>query len=69
MIPYPYRFHWDGVWVCVLVLFVAGFIWPALHLIAIFIAFMRALVWCSFRFPLTTIFFSALISGLFSGRR
>ena len=66
--PYPYQFKWDGAWLFVLFLFAGGFAFPLLWVIGGFIAFMRIVVWLSFRFPLTMMFFTAFFSGLF-GRR
>ena len=68
-VPYPYQFKWDGPWIFVLLLFAGGFAFPALWVIAGIIAFMRCLVWSSFRFPMTTIFFVSLFNGLLGGGR
>ena len=68
-VPYPYQFKWDGPWVFVACLVAFGFITPGLWLLAGFIAFMRGLIWCSFRFPMTTTFFVGFFSGLLGGRR
>ena len=68
-VPYPYRFKWDGPWLFVAFLFAGGFAFSPLWLLAGFIAFMRCVVWCSFRFPLTTVFFVAFFSGMMGGRR
>jgi hypothetical protein len=68
-VPYPYRFKWDGPWLFVLFLFAGGFAFSPLWLLAPFIACLRCLVWLCFRFPLTMMFFTAFISGLFGGRR
>ena len=40
-----------------------------LWLLAGFIALLRCVVWCSFRWPLTTMFFVSFFSGLMGGRR
>ena len=68
-VPCPYRFKWDGPWIFVAFLFAGGFAFKPLWLLAIFIAFMRVVVWCRFRWPLTTLFFTAFLSGLFGGGR
>jgi len=68
-VPWPYRFKIDGPWLFVLGLFVGGFAFKPLWVIAAIIAFMRALVWCSFRFPMTTLFFVSFFGGLFGGGR
>ena len=68
-VPYPYQFKLDAAWIFVLALFVGGFAFKPLWLLAEFIAFMRALVWSSFRFPMTTMFFVGLFSGLLGGGR
>jgi hypothetical protein len=69
-VPYPYQLgKMDGAWLFVLFLFAGGFAYPLLWLIAGFITFMRCLVWCSFRWPLTTWFFTSFLSGLMSGGR
>ena len=65
---YPYQFKWDGVWLFVLFLFAGGFAFKPLWVLAGIIAFMRCVVWLSFRFPLTMIFFTAFFSGLLGGR-
>jgi len=68
--PYPYQLgKWDGPWIFVAFLFAGGFAFKPLWLLAGFIAAMRILVWCAFRWPLTTLFFTAFFSGLFGGRR
>jgi hypothetical protein len=38
-------------------------------LLAGFITLLRCVVWCSYRFPLTTYFFVCLLRGLFGRRR
>ena len=58
-VPYPYQFHWDGGWLFVLFLTAGGFAFRPLFLLAGFIALLRVVVWCSFRFPLTTVFLTA----------
>ena len=68
-VPYPYQFKWDGGWIFVALLFAGGFAFKPLWLLAGFIAFLRCLVWCSFRWPLTTMFFVSFFSGLMGGRR
>jgi hypothetical protein len=68
-VPYPYTFKIDGPWLFVLGLFVAGFFSPLFWMIAGFITLMRCLVWCGFRFPLTTWFFVSFFNGLLGGRR
>jgi hypothetical protein len=69
-IPYPYQLNkMDPAWLFVLFLFAGSFVYPLLGLLAGFIAFMRIVVWCSIRFPLTTYFFTSLIRGLTGGRR
>jgi hypothetical protein len=68
-VPYPYQFKWDGAWLFVLFLFAGGFAFPPLWLLAALIAFCRCVVWCGFRFPMTTIFFVGFFSGLGRGRR
>jgi hypothetical protein len=42
---------------------------PAWLMLAGFIAFMRCLVWLSFRFPLTMLFLVSFLSGLMRGGR
>ena len=69
-VPYPYQLgKWDGPWIFVLFLVAGGFAFKPLWLLAGFIAFMRVFVWCAFRWPLTTLFFTAFFSGLFGGGR
>ena len=68
-VPWPYRFKWDFGWILVLCLIGAGFVFHPWWLLAGFIAFMRCLIWCSFRFPMTTLFFTALFRGLLGGGR
>lgn len=68
-VPYPYRFKWDGGWIFIVMCAAGGFAFKPLFLLAGFIAFLRVVVWCGYRFPLTTYFFTAFLSGLFSGRR
>jgi hypothetical protein len=71
-VPYPYTFKWDGPWLFVLALFAGGFVYPALWVLAGFIALMRCVVWLSFRFPMTMVFFTAFFIGLLGrgrGRR
>ena len=68
-VPYPYKFKWDGPWVFILFLAGGGFVYPWMWVLAGFIAFLRCVVWLSFRFPLTMVFFSSFIWGLFGGRR
>jgi hypothetical protein len=68
-VPYPYRFKWDGGWLFVLFTAGAGLVWKPLLVIAGFVAFLRCLVWLSFRFPMTMIFLTVFLSGLLGGRR
>ena len=69
-VPYPYRFKWDGGWIFVLFLALGGLAGsPLMGQLGGFIAFMRCLVWCSFQFPLTTLFFVSFLSGLLGGGR
>ena len=68
-VPYPYRFKWDDGWIFIAFLAAGGFAFKPLWLLAGFIAFLRCVVWCSFRFPLTTVFFTAFFSGLLGGGR
>lgn len=70
-VPYPYRLgKIDGAWLFVLFLFAGGFAFKPLWLLAGFIAFLRIVVWYGFRFPMTTMFFTAFFSGLMGrGRR
>jgi hypothetical protein len=68
-VPYPYRFKWDDGWIFIAFLAAGGFAFKPLWLLAGFIAFLRCAVWCSFRFPLTTVFFTAFFSGLLGGGR
>ena len=69
-VPYPYRLgKMDPAWAFVLFLFVGGFVFPACWVIAMLIAALRVLVFCAYRWPLTTTFFVALFSGLMSGGR
>ena len=56
--PYPYRLgKMDGACLFVLFLVAGGFAFKLLWAIAGFIAIMRCVVWCCFRFPLTSMFF------------
>ena len=66
-VPYPSQFKWDGGWIFVLFLAAGGFAFKPLWLLAGFIAFLRCVVWLSFRFPMTMIFVTAFFSGLFGG--
>jgi hypothetical protein len=68
-VPYPYQFKWDGGWLFVLFLFTGGFAFRPLWLLAGFIAAMRVLVWLCFRFPMTMVFVTGFLQGLFGGRR
>jgi hypothetical protein len=69
-IPYPYRLaKWDPAWLFVAFLVAGGFAFKLLWLLAGLITFMRVVIWCSFRFPLTTFFFTSLIRNLMRGRR
>ncbi len=68
-VPYPYRFKWDGGWILVLFLAAGGLVFKPLWLLAGFIAFLGCIVWLSFRFPLTMVFFTASFSGLLGGGR
>ena len=69
-VPYPYQLgKWDGAWLFVLFLFAGGFAFKLLWLLAAFITFLRVAIWCSFRFPLATFFFTSVIRNLIGGRR
>ena len=68
-VPYPYQFKWDGGWIFIAFLAAGGFAFKPLWLLAGFIALLRCVVWCSFRWPLTTMFFVSFFSGLMGGRR
>ena len=69
-VPYPYQLaRWDGPWIFVLFLVAGGFAFKLLWVIAGFIALLRVMVFCSFRWPLTTVFFVSFFSGLSGGRR
>jgi hypothetical protein len=86
LVPYAYQFKWDGPW-CFLLLFslIAVFnIWAAYHfgdevpaisiivlVVSAFIALLRCVVWCCFRFPMTSFFFIGFVRQLlgFGGRR
>jgi len=69
-IPYPYRLgKWDPAWLFVLFLAAGGVVFKPLWVIAGFIALMRCVVWCSFRWPLTTYFFVSFFSAMIGGGR
>jgi hypothetical protein len=74
-VAYPYQFKWDGVWIFVAVLAALGGLAApdSSGIIALaiagFIAFMRCVVWCCFRFPLTSWFFVVFIAALLGGGR
>lgn len=68
-VPYPYSMKLDGGWIFILLLTAMGIVWHPWWLLAGFIAFLRVVVWLSFRFPLTMVFFTAFFSGLLGGRR
>ena len=68
-VPYPYQFKWDGGWLFILFLAAGGFAFKLLWLLAGFIAIIRMVIWCSFRFPLTTFFFTSVIRNLMGHRR
>jgi len=70
-VPYPYKFKIDGPWLFVLGLLVWGVVANSgiCLMLGLFIAFMRCVVWLSFRFPLTMRFFVSFIWGLMGRRR
>ena len=69
-VPYPYQFKWDGGFsIFVLMLFCMGIVWHGWWLLAGFIAVMRVIVWLSFRFPMTMMFFAAFVRCMTSRRR
>ena len=69
-VPYPYRLgKMDPAWLFVLFLAAGGFAFKPLWLLAGFITFMRCLIWCAHRFPMTTIFFVSFFGSLFGGGR
>ena len=68
-VPYPYRFKMDGGWVFIAMLAAGGTVFSPLWLLAGFIAFLRCVVWLSYRFPLTMWFPTSFFMALCGGRR
>ena len=78
-VPYPYQFKWDGGWIFVTGLGAFGglgllLLGPTVLnvfclFIALFTGFLRCVIWCCFRFPLTSWFFVIFTGALIGGRR
>ena len=84
MVPYAYRFKWDMTWILLLLFGVPSWFmvyawahtnieltggWLLVAAITFFIALMRCVIWCCFRFPLTAWFFVMFIAALVMGGR